>query len=315
MDLPVVDLSTASGDEFAEALLRGSCTLVKGHGIPVELRLESFAIAKEFFDRPYEEKVKVLWDGKGIWRGYQPVFDGATNIIGDRVPDLTDRFEVHTLAEDWQWPTEPAALREIWSAYFSRCKELVSHLMGMLIRSLDLPVDQTAAWTDDQFASLLCNDYFPLTEGPKPGQVRGEPHSDHGGLTVLAAEEAPGGLEVRLPGESGWIPVVLDNDTVLLQAGDLLSRWTNRRIRGNIHRVVNPPAELASTSRRLSLVYFHHPSLDTVVEPAPSCVLASGEPPLPPLHAGEHCALRQVAYGRALGDRRGDLDVLDGRVL
>ncbi|MCU1455059.1 MAG: 2OG-Fe(II) oxygenase [Acidimicrobiales bacterium] len=315
MDVPVIDLSTASDDELAEALLRGSCALLIGHGIPVDLQLEAFAVAKEFFDQPYDEKERVRWDGQGIWRGYQPISGEATDIVGERLPDLSDRFEVHTLGDDWQWPAYPARLREVWSAYFAHCSDLVSRLMGMLVHSLDLPAEQLPAWTDHQFASLLCNDYFPHLEAPRPGQVRAEPHTDHGGLTVLAAEEAPGGLEVRLPGQDGWVPIVLDDDTVLLQAGDLLSRWTNRRIRGNIHRVVNPPAAAAAQARRLSLVYFHHPSLDTLVVPAPSSVMASGEPALPPLHTGEHCSRRQVAYGRPPTERVGQYDDRDGRVL
>ena len=81
----------------------------------------------------------------------------------------------------------------------------------------------------------------------------------------------------------------------LVQAGDLLARWTSYAIRPNIHRVVNPPAEVAARSRRISIPYFHYPRLDLLVEAAPSC-LAPGRRPSRPVIAGEHAFSRQEDY-------------------
>jgi isopenicillin N synthase-like dioxygenase len=39
-----------------------------------------------------------------------------------------------------------------------------------------------------------------------------------------------------------------------------MARWTNEQWKATLHRVVNPPAELAPVSRRLSLVFFHNPN-------------------------------------------------------
>jgi isopenicillin N synthase-like dioxygenase len=232
--------------------------------------------------------------------------------VGERLPEPVERFEMYEPESFPLWPHAPAALRPIWEEFHARSADIVSRLMDLLIAGLDLPVDLRDAWTEQQFSSLCANFYHPQPIPPPLGQLRTEPHTDHGGLTLLSADDAPGGLEVRLPGSPGWIPVIIPPDMMLVQAGDLLSRWTNRRVRGNLHRVVNPPPERAMTSR-MSVVFFHHPDLDTLVEPAPSQVALSGSPSLAPLRAREHCLNRQVSYGKVDDERRGDLDPLDGR--
>ena len=45
-------------------------------------------------------------------------------------------------------------------------------------------------------------------------------------------------------------------------------RWTNDEWLSNVHRVVNPPREAASTGR-LSIPFFHNPNADAVIE----CIL------------------------------------------
>ena len=52
------------------------------------------------------------------------------------------------------------------------------------------------AWQDGQYSNLVANHYPAQTVAPKPGQVRVNPHTDHGGITILQVDDAPGGLEV-----------------------------------------------------------------------------------------------------------------------
>jgi isopenicillin N synthase-like dioxygenase len=178
-----------------------------------------------------------------------------------------------------------------------------------IVGALDLPPEDLPAWTTGQYANLVVNNYPPQPEPPLPQQVRVGPHTDRGGFTLLAADDAPGGLEVRLPGSTEWIPVVIPPEAFLVQAGDLLSRWTNRVIRPNAHRVVNPPRDVAATARRQAVVYFHYPSLTHTVTPAPSCVARSGAPTLEPLHAGDHLMYRQAAFASSTAERYGDMEI------
>jgi isopenicillin N synthase-like dioxygenase len=157
----------------------------------------------------------------------------------------------------------------------------------MLVAALDLPEEALDDWCGRHFANLVVNNYLDQLEPPADDQLRIRAHTDIGGLTILWADDAPGGLEVRQPDQPGWTPVIVPAGSYLIQVGDLLARWTNDTIRPNIHRVVNPPRELAAQSRRTSIVYFHYPNLDITVAPAPSCV-GDGKPVGPPLAAGAH---------------------------
>lgn len=103
-----------------------------------------------------------------------------------------------------------------------------------------------------------------------------------------------------VPESRQWVPVTIPPGAFLIQVGDLLTRWTGRAIRPNIHRVVNPPREVAATSRRLSIPYFHYPRLDLVVETAPSCRRPGIRAPRPVV-AWDHTFKRQEDYSGDYG--------------
>ena len=44
--------------EFAEKCGRSGCLRITGHGIPLEMIRKAFAVTKEFYDLPHEEKNK-----------------------------------------------------------------------------------------------------------------------------------------------------------------------------------------------------------------------------------------------------------------
>jgi isopenicillin N synthase-like dioxygenase len=305
--IPTVDIGTCSAADLADGLIRCSCVLVTGHGVPDSLRRSMAAVTAGFFDLPEEEKATVRWPGTGAWRGWQPVYAGAPELTGDRTPDLVERFEAQELQTFAMWPAQPAELRGIWESYYTECARVTSVLMVRLAQALDLPGGELEAWTEHQYANLCVNNYPAQPELPRPGQVRVGAHTDRGGITLLAADAAPGGLEVRLPTNGAWVAVTIPPDAYLVQVGDLFSRWTNLVVHGNVHRVVNPPRAIAASARRQSVVYFHYPALDTVVTPAPSCVSRSGRDALPALHAGQHLLRRQAQFARDEPVRSGEL--------
>ena len=308
--VPVVDLANDPPEALADALVTASCAFVVNHGVDPQLRRAMVRVSKAFMDRPRERKEPFRWDGTGLWRGWQPVYEGSPELTGQRLPDLVQRFEIQlqgrrtddpvdlaALAESFAlWPDDPA-FAAAWTRYYSACGQLAGRLFADIAARLDLPAEDLPAWTDEHFANLISNDYLAQETPPAPGQVRTRPHTDRGGLTLLWADDAPGGLEVLLTNGTDWIPVQIPEDAFLVQAGDLLGRWTNRRIRPNVHQVVNPPAGLGAASRRMAIVYFHYPRLDAVVAPAPSCIdPAARRTPPPPVTARDHIFRRQEQF-------------------
>jgi len=313
--VPTVDLSAQPPSAFVAALRESSCVFITGHGIPATLLAEMVDVSTAFFDLPRERKLPTRWPGDGLWRGWQPVYEGAADLTGGRVPDLLERFEISLPGsrEETQpalaanaatftlWPAEPASFAGVWTRYYAALGNLASRLMTAVIDTLALPAEVTAAWTEEHYANLVAINYIAQETPPEPGQLRIRQHTDRGGLTLLWADQSPGGLEVMLPRSRDWVPVLIPADAFLVQAGDLLTRWTSHVIRPNIHRVVNPPAEAAATSRRISIPYFHYPRLDLLIEAAPSC-LGPGRRPARPVVAGEHVFRRQDDYRETDGD-------------
>jgi isopenicillin N synthase-like dioxygenase len=313
--VPTTDLAAQPPSAFVDALRESSCVFITGHGVPADLMAEMVEVSTEFFDLPRMRKLPARWPGDGLWRGWQPVYEGAPDLTGGRVPDLLERFEISlsgtrdetpsalaaNAATFALWPSHPEAFAQVWTRYYAALGNLASRLMTAIISSLDLPGEVAAEWTDEHYANLVAINYIAQETPPEPGQLRTRQHTDRGGLTLLWADQSPGGLEVMLPHSREWVPVLIPAGAFLVQAGDLLARWTSHVIRPNIHRVVNPPAEVAATSRRISIPYFHYPRLDLLVEAAPSC-LGSGRRAARPVIAGEHAFRRQEEYKDAYGD-------------
>jgi isopenicillin N synthase-like dioxygenase len=55
-----------------------------------------------------------------------------------------------------------------------------------------------------------------------------------------------------------------------------------------MHRVINPPRELAYDSARISLVFFHQPNYDAMVNCLPSCAGPDNPPKYAPVSSGDH---------------------------
>jgi isopenicillin N synthase-like dioxygenase len=307
--VPRVDLADDPPDAIVDALIESSCAFVVNHGVSEALIGKMIAASAAFFDLPGESKLTTRWPGDGLWRGWQPVYEGAQDLTGGRVPDLLERYEIQlaglrgdtdgelaALRDSFAlWPAAPATFADVWTRYYVALGKLASQLIGRIAAALTLPSELMPAWCEEHFANLVAINYIEQKTRPEPGQLRIRAHTDRGGLTLLWADQSPGGLEVMLPHSRTWVPVMIPPDAFLVQAGDLLTRWTNRVIKPNIHRVVNPPADVAATSRRLSIPYFHYPRLDTVVEAAPSCLTPARRAPSPVV-AGDHIFRRQEDY-------------------
>lgn len=101
-------------------------------------------------------------------------------------------------------------------------------------------------------------------------QVRAGAHSDYGSITLLF-QDMRGGLQVQsLDGE--WLDVTPIEGTVIVNAGDLLARWSNDTIRSTNHRVVEPPLRehgLDEYPARYSIAYFGNPDFHKTIEALP----------------------------------------------
>ena len=82
--------------------------------------------------------------------------------------------------------------------------------------------------------------YPPITREPESA-IRAEQHEDINLITLLVGASA-GGLQL-LNKQDEWLPIMPEDDEIVINVGDMLQRLTNNYLKSTTHRVVNPPRE------------------------------------------------------------------------
>ena len=317
MMIPQIDISAfLSGDEARrkEVVERwgnafetiGFATIV-GHSVPEALIEDLHAEAQRFFDQPLEVKRRCVHPAEIDTRGYAELGTEAlaATLNADATPTPPDYCEKLTFNYiDWErtgptndldsqvfrpnlWPEEPPRLRALIESYFDQVTALARTLMRIGALALDLPEDFFVPYYARMTTQLALVDYPDQNPPPLPGQVRSGAHVDYLGFTILRQDNAPGGLQVQLP-DGGWIDVAPVPHAFVINAGELLSRWTNGRWKSNVHRVVNPPLNLGRSARRLSIALFTGPNHDSMIECLPTCRSQEMPPKYAPVRAWDH---------------------------
>ena len=88
--------------------------------------------------------------------------------------------------------------------------------------------------------------------------------------------------------------------TIVINAGDLLARWSNDVLRSTLHRVVAPPAKAINdtegiTPARQSIAFFCNPNQSAEISCLPTCLTPSGKPKYPPVTTEDYIVGRLKA--------------------
>jgi len=81
-------------------------------------------------------------------------------------------------------------------------------------------------------------------------------------------------------------------DTIVINAGDLLARWSNDLIKSTKHRVVEPPTKSDSYPARYSIAYFCNPNFTKNVETIPGTLAAGQTAKYDSINSGEYLVKR-----------------------
>ncbi len=189
------------------------------------------------------------------------------------------------------WPEQPAEFHAVMQGYYLQMNALSQDLLKLFALVLGLPEQWFADKIDRSMASLAINHYPAQLEPPLPGQLRAGPHTDYGTVTIVAPTAAPGGLQTRTPAGQ-WEDVQVEPGTFVVNIGDMMAQWTNDRWVSTVHRVVNPKENTGPSGRRLSLVFFHQPNPDAVIECIPTCVSAQQPQKYETVIAGEYISAK-----------------------
>ena len=249
---------------------------IRGHDIPQALVDQAYDVFQRFFALPDDTKRQYHVPGGGGARGYTPFM--VETAKDSRYPDLKEFWHVgreiprdSQLAADMPpnlWPAEVEGFREVAYGLYTALDRLGGQVLAALALHIGLPED----WFDDkidQGNSILRPIHYPPITSPEVPNVRAGAHEDINLITLLVGASAAG-LEV-LSRKGEWVPFTAAEDTIVVNIGDMLQRYTNHVYPSTTHRVVNPPGE-AARQPRYSTPFFLHPNPDFVIEVLPSCV-------------------------------------------
>ncbi|KAL1924670.1 uncharacterized protein VTP21DRAFT_4324 [Calcarisporiella thermophila] len=287
--LPIIDISpfvSSSSDpaekrSCAEAI-HTACRDVGffylvGHGVPTELNEEVLKVAREFFERPEEEKLAIGIEKNDNARGYQKLGQNITKGRKDYHEgiDLYRPVEPdHVLVKKGLpirganlWPTQPASFRPTFEVYIERMLALGAVVMRAIALGLGLEETFFDSCVDKSFWVMRAIGYPPLQDANDRdvGVSCGE-HTDYGCLTLLLQDSTPGALQVRTK-QGDWIQANPVPGAYVVNIGDMLNVWTNDLYQSTLHRVIH-----RGQCYRVSVPFFFEPNFHARVEPIAKCI-------------------------------------------
>jgi len=291
--IPVADFSAMNANSIGSAAARdfletwdhafrnfGFITLIN-HGLEEKYQHLQPELAA-FFDLPDAEKLKfrVAEDyghGGFIPQGQESVSQTHLDQEQARPPDAveslaTSNSNLGTFPHKANgYPTDDLLIRA--QALIDGLDDLLIKVMQIMARCLGLPTDHFLPFYQDGRANndLRIANYLPLAQGQAGKQMRYGEHTDYTGFTFLW-RSADNGLQCQRPdiGTNDWIdiPILAEHkDALIVNAGDLIQRWTNDYWISNVHRVLGYESNVDEENKKgpMSIVYFTGPHEETKI--------------------------------------------------
>ena len=315
-EVPVIDIAplrdgtdpAGVGAELARAATEVGFLYIRNHGVDAALVERARQAGLDFFRLPAEAKREA--GTNQFHHGY--LKPGSTKMYDDARLDLKESFNwgieleggsdrvndpeappANPLIGPNEWPPAMPELKASVHPYFEAASACAEDLLRGFALGAGLDAEHFIRFRDRPVSRGSLQYYPPQPEGAAEDQFGVAPHTDFGVVTVLCQDEI-GGLEIQQrTGEWAAMPPI--PGTLVVNIGDLLERWSNRRYRSTVHRVIN-----SSGRERLSLVLAYDPNFETLVDPNAFC--ADGETPHEePITCGDYLLWR---FRKAFSYRR-----------
>lgn len=274
---------------------------LKGHFLDEKLVEELYQEVRNFFNLPLEVKTKYEIPGIGGQRGY--VSFGKEHAKGRSAGDLKEFWHFgQYLSEGSKYESEYPAnvyveelpkFNEVGKQAYKMLEKTGVYVLRALALYLGLDEFYFDQYVKDGNSILRPIHYPPITEEPKDA-VRAAAHGDINLITLLMGAQGKGLQVQNHNGE--WIDAIAEDDELVINVGDMLSRHTNNKLKSTIHQVVNPPRELWGTSR-YSIPFFMHPVSEMKLNVLENCIDENNPKLYDDITAGEFLYERLVDLG------------------
>ncbi|MDC0196020.1 2OG-Fe(II) oxygenase [Gammaproteobacteria bacterium] len=265
---------------------------IKGHGMSDITIGNARATALQFFKSKEADKSLVsVTDKHRGWLG-----PNRSRMRDDVKSDLKESFiwglennKINLTSDlyvfgDNKWPIFLPEMKKPAQEYFNQAQSIACHLLRGFALGLGLQENFFLQNVSHPLSRASYVYYPQQLESMGEEQFGAGPHTDFGVLTVLC-QDAVGGLQIK-DMDGDWVYAPPIEGTLIVNVGDLLSRWTDGFYRSTPHRVINQ-----SSQERLSLVLAFDPNAETMID---ARTIFGGEylPKEEPISCGDYLAWR-----------------------
>lgn len=296
-EIPIIDIdplrqnsdATETAGKILDAVENIGFFYITNHGIENDLIENARNAAKRFFARSFERKNETAMNKHH--RGFLAL--GESKMYGNAKADLKESFvwgleleknnprlNSNSFLVTNRWPDFDSEFKDQVYPYLEACNACGKDLFRAFAIAMNIADDSFNHSFDAPISRASLVYYQPQPPELGDDQFGVAPHTDFGCLTLLCQDDV-GGLQVQ-DKNGDWVTAHPIENTLVVNVGDLLQRWTNDRFRSTPHRVVN-----TSGRERYSLVAAIDPNFETVIDPKIVCE-DSEQPKYEPIACGDY---------------------------
>ena len=278
----------------------GFCA-VKGHFLDDDLVKRLYAQIKLFFDLPIDIKRKYEHPEYSGQRGY--VSFGKESAKGSKHGDLKEYWhygQYVTKEEIIKYNYFPNIIvnelpefNNVGKEAYKALEKTAKYVLRALALYLEIDENYFDNYIKNGNSILRPIHYPPIIEDPKDA-VRAAAHGDINLITLLMGAHGKG-LQVQ-NANGNWIDAIANEDELMINIGDMLSRLTNNVFKSTVHRVINPDKSLLKKSR-YSIPFFMHPVSEMKLNVLDSCICDEFPKAYEDITAGEFLEERLIELG------------------
>ncbi|OJJ77763.1 hypothetical protein ASPBRDRAFT_37010 [Aspergillus brasiliensis CBS 101740] len=301
--VPTIDISPYLLNPTSEAAndvcqaIRTACLhtgffQIINHGVSTSTSTEAFEASRRFYALPLEQKQKLDVTKQLGFRGYDGI---CTQSYGRHtVPDLKESFFIgrdvppsdpnygRLLTGPNVWPPFEILPEESFKQPVEALHSALMHLAHKILEILE----RTLPYGDGIFDRFVRDPAAPmrLLHYPPTGdttavddnddndeqQLGASAHTDFGAITLLLQDHVSG-LQVHDPDTGDWVDVPPRDDAIVVNIGDMITRWTAGEYKSSVHRVINRSGE-----ERFSIAFFFDGNIDCPLDPLDGSVATGG---------------------------------------
>lgn len=257
MEVKIADLRSETFErDLLDSISNTGFVVLTRHGIDASIIREAQQGWREFFLQ--EQMAKNMFiNAEDPNMGYKGM--KTEKAVGAKIADLKEFFH---------WKPGQYMPQTVWEntlRLFHQLEDVSGRILSVIDKD-NLKNGEHTKYADDCFQSdntIVRSLYYPAMDfAAEPGAVRAAAHEDINYITLLVAASAPG-LQV-LDRQGNWHDVPHEENSIVVNIGDMLQLASRGKYVSTTHRVINPEN---NKQDRVSMPLFVHPHSNTLLAP------------------------------------------------